>query len=71
MLSITFPASYPEELPHVNVTILKGLSEFQLKEIQSKISEELEELIGAPMIFDLGESLKEWLIENNTKGSVS
>ena len=70
MLQITFPETYPEEAPNVDISILKGLNNSQLKELQGMVAEQLEELLGAPMIFDLGEILKEWLIDNNTKGGV-
>ena len=70
-MTIVYTETYPDAVAEIDVKVLKGLTPKQLETIKALIAEESEEFIGAPYVFDLGESLKEWLYENNEKTGVS
>lgn len=68
MLNVTVPESYPEVLPELDITVLKGLAETQRRAILKKAEEEAENYMGMPAIYAVCEVIREWLIDNNVKG---
>mmetsp|Transcript_25164 Transcript_25164/g.37015 ORF Transcript_25164/g.37015 Transcript_25164/m.37015 type:complete len:298 (-) Transcript_25164:135-1028(-) len=68
-LMATLPPLYPEEeLPKLDIQILKGLAEDQRKEILELAEEEAEANAGMPAIFACAEAVRTWLADNNVKG---
>jgi hypothetical protein len=67
-LLITLPATYPEDLPDLDIEIVKGLAEEQRQELKTLADEEALANQGVPSMFAVTERLREWLLENNVKG---
>jgi len=68
-LTIKVPATYPEVVPEMSIEVKKGLGEHHIQEIRQIIDTEAQENIGMAMVFTIAEKIKEWLVENNVKGS--
>lgn len=68
-LIVNLPADYPHEsLPRLSVQVTRGLAPEHAEILEGLANEEAENNRGAPSIFAVAERIKEWLIENNTKG---
>jgi RWD domain len=67
-LLVTLPETYPEILPDLDVEIVKGLVSEHQEEIHRIAMEEASNNLGTPSIYAITERVREWLIENNTKG---
>ena len=67
-LQVKLPSDYPESLPEMSVEIIKGLAEDHKTELLNLAQEEAQANEGVPSIFAVAERLREWLVENNTKG---
>ena len=67
-LVVTLPETYPEIEPVIHIEIVKGLAAEHQDEIQQLALEEATNNIGTPSIYAITERVREWLIENNTKG---
>ena len=67
-LDISLPETYPEALPELSISILKGLAEEHRVLLEDLAKENAEALIGTPSIFSVAEAIREWLAENNQKG---
>jgi RWD domain len=67
-LLITLPPRYPEDLPELDIAIIKGLADEQRQELKTLADDEAEANLGVPSMFAVTERLREWLIENNVKG---
>lgn len=61
----TLPAQYPEEAPELVLTPLRGLTQRHCDDLTASTLKEVDNLLGMPMIFQLSEVVKEWLMENN------
>ena len=70
-LSFLFPETYPDVVPEITLESQRGLKEDALNELRAKLKGEAEESVGMPMIFNLAESAKEWLMERNIKSEDS
>ena len=66
-LRFVFPESYPDVVPSIDLSSGKGLKDEALEELHAKLASEAEDSVGMPMIFNLAESAKEYLLENNVK----
>jgi RWD domain len=67
-LLVTLPETYPEDLPQLDIEIVKGLANEHQEEIQRIAIEEATTNLGTPSIYAVTERVREWLIENNVKG---
>jgi hypothetical protein len=68
-LIASIPLDYPElSLPSFEIELLKGLTDEHRQELLEMAQEEAEANEGMPVIFAVGERLREWLAENNQKG---
>lgn len=67
-LLVNLPETYPEALPNLDVEVIKGLAEEHQIELRDLATVEAEANLGAPSLFAIVEKLREWLLENNTKG---
>lgn len=69
-LVATIPLTYPEgdELPTLDIEVIKGLSDDNRKEIVQVANEEAEANKGMPVIFAVCEAVRAWLVDNNVKG---
>lgn len=68
-LVATVPLNYPEDnLPELDLEIIKGLSEDNKKELLQLADEEAEANAGMPVIFAVCEAVRAWLADNNVKG---
>ncbi len=67
-LVVTLPETYPEIEPVIHIEIVKGLAAEHQDEIQHLALEEATNNIGTPSIYAITERVRDWLIENNTKG---
>lgn len=67
-LLATIPENYPESLPDLEVEIIKGLTEDHREKLLAMAIEESQNNEGMPAIFAICEVLREWLLDNNTKG---
>jgi hypothetical protein len=67
-LVVTLPETYPEIVPYIRIEIVKGLAAEHQDEIQQLAMDEATNNIGTPSIYAITERVREWLIENNTKG---
>ena len=67
-LIATIPMDYPEIVPELEITLLKGLIDDHRSELLAMANEEAEANIGLPSIYAVCEKLREWLAENNVKG---
>ena len=63
-LECTIPAAYPNVGPEMSVSVDKGLSAKQADELLALANAQAEENVGMPMMFTVGEALKEWLVEH-------
>ncbi len=64
-VTFTLPPAYPDEVPGVSVEALVGLTTKHCEMLASKARSEAAGQVGAPMLFSLAESLKDWLAANN------
>jgi len=67
-LIATIPVEYPEDLPQLDVEIIKGLTDDHREKLLLMAIEESQNNEGMPAIFAICEHLREWLLDNNTKG---
>ena len=69
-LVASIPLTYPEgdELPTLDIEVIKGLSDDNRKEIVQVANEEAEANKGMPVIFAVCEAVRAWLVDNNVKG---
>ena len=67
-LECTIPAAYPNVGPEMRVAVDKGLSPKQADELLALANAQADENVGMPMMFTVGEALKEWLVEHNRPG---
>jgi len=67
-LIATIPLEYPEILPQLDIEIIKGLTNDHSGKLLQMAVEESESNEGMPAIFAICEHLREWLLDNNTKG---
>ena len=67
-LSVTLPSTYPEVLPQLTVTILKGLTDEHCQVLQTMAEEEAQANLESPGLFAITERLREWLVEHNQPG---
>ena len=65
---VTLPETYPEIVPDIRIEIVKGLASEHQDEIHRMAMDEAINNIGTPSIYAITERVREWLIENNTKG---
>lgn len=54
---------YPDEPPLLKVRSLQGIKDADIKELQQKLQDEVQENLGMAMIYTLATSAKEWLRE--------
>lgn len=63
VLGLVFAHSetYPDEPPSLKCRSVRGLREHELADIGAKVMKQATESVGAPMIFDLVQTCKEWM----------
>ena len=63
VLGLVFAHSetYPDEPPSLKCRSVRGLREHELADISAKVMKQASEIVGAPMIFDLVQTCKEWM----------
>jgi len=64
-LEVSFPSKYPNILPEFKLKSLFGIDTDQQSTLESKLKIQSEESVGSPMIFNLAQTCKEWLDDNN------
>lgn len=67
-LLATIPPLYPDDMPELDIEIIKGLADPQRNEILKIANEESESNQGMAAIFTICEAVREWLSSNNVKG---
>jgi hypothetical protein len=67
-LIVDLPADYPEVLPELDVSIIRGLGAEHKEALLSLAKEEAEQYTGMPAIYSVCEAMREWLVSNNVKG---
>lgn len=71
-VTIQFPPMYPTVVPDLTFRCIKGrLSDEQLNELAQLAHKAAAASVGSIMIFEVTESLREWLVQNNKKEVVS
>ncbi|KYQ91316.1 putative protein serine/threonine kinase [Tieghemostelium lacteum] len=72
-LVVGFPEKYPNVIPNIQVLPFKGLTQKQalIKGLEGRLKEIAATKLGDQMIFDLCETVKEFLNENNDKPTQS
>ncbi|EFA84445.1 hypothetical protein PPL_02477 [Heterostelium album PN500] len=70
ILDIKFTPEYPNEVPIIELIPTEKLTKDRIKELIQNIDCQAKENIGTSMIFMLAGTIKEWLDNNNTDGSV-
>jgi hypothetical protein len=65
-LTFTIPPKYPQVVPTVTVTPVKGVTPDEISKLLALLKERAEENIGQQMVFTLASSAKEWLDDLNT-----
>jgi len=64
-LEAKIPPAYPNEVPELDVVVVKGLTEDQRKTLLGLANEKTQENLGMAMIYTIAEELKEWLLAHN------
>jgi translation initiation factor 2-alpha kinase 4 len=64
---VQFPFEYPSEVPTLSIEKGKGLSDEQVKDLQSSLMRKAKELLGSVMVFDLAQQVVEYLQAHNQK----
>ncbi|XP_055353486.1 E3 ubiquitin-protein ligase RNF25-like [Paramacrobiotus metropolitanus] len=64
-LRLLLPAHYPVECPEISFHRPRGLSELQLVALSQHLEAEASKRIGAPMIYDLVDIVKDYLTQTN------
>lgn len=64
-LNVTMPKTYPDDAPEITVQLEKGLSNNHREVLQKLVREQASELVGMAMMFDITETVKEYLQEHN------
>ena len=67
-LIVDLPSDYPEVLPILDVTSIRGLGPEQMETLLTLANEEAEQYTGMPAIYSVCEAMREWLAGNNVKG---
>lgn len=67
-LIVKLTQNYPEELPNLEIDIIRGLGPEQKETLESIAMEEAEQFLGMPAIYSVCEKIREWLADNNVKG---
>lgn len=67
-LIVNLPADYPEILPDLDVTIIRGLGPEHKEALLTLANEEAEQYTGMPAIYSVCEAMREWLVNNNVEG---
>ena len=67
-LIVKLTQNYPEELPNLEIDIIRGLGPEQKETLESIAMEEAEQFLGMPAIYSVCEKIREWLVDNNVKG---
>lgn len=65
LLDVTYPDTYPEVVPVIDVISEKGLDAAGVEALSAVISSCAEENVGEASVFTIAEAVKEWLEENN------
>ncbi|KAJ9448061.1 RWD domain-containing protein [Diplonema papillatum] len=60
-LIVTFPPTYPEDVPNINLRSVRGLTRAQVDPLHAMLKHRCEELISQPMVFELGNFIQEWM----------
>ncbi|KAL8005788.1 putative RWD domain, ZC3H15/TMA46 family protein [Plasmopara halstedii] len=68
-LKAKIPEKYPDLEPEIEVIVLKGLVDRQVKEIKQLLAQQIEENMGTAMMYTLTEAVREYLVENNREGN--
>lgn len=68
-LLVTMKDGYPESAPEIAVQLHEGLSNSHREALQKSVNAQVEELLGMSMLFDITESVKEYLIEHNKEAN--
>ncbi|KAG0576046.1 hypothetical protein KC19_5G050800 [Ceratodon purpureus] len=61
-------AKYPDEPPLLKVRSLQGINDADIRQLQQKLEEEVQENLGMAMMYTLATSAKEWLREKYGQG---
>ena len=66
-LRVKYTPTYPEEPPVVSMRNIKGLTDYQIGELEGVVRAEAEggDLLGAAMVYMLAEKVQDWLLDNN------
>ena len=64
-MSFEVPPDYPSNFPKVEIVKARGLNQNQENDLLKKIADLFEDRIGAAMLFDAIDAVKEYLTENN------
>lgn len=67
-LLVNLPTNYPEELPELDVEIIRGLGPDHRDALVEIARNEAEQFLGMPAIYSVCEKMREWLGDNNVKG---
>ena len=67
-LIVNLPEDYPEVLPELDVTVIRGLGDEHKDILLSLAREEAEQYTGMPAIYSVCEAMREWLVSNNVQG---
>jgi hypothetical protein len=64
-LNITFPPRYPQEVPQIVITPIKGLKDSDCEGLQKILHAEAEQNLGMMMILILAQTAKDWVASKN------
>ena len=67
LLKFTFPDTYPDVIPEIEVEESEGIEDFLLKEFKAAMGAVAEENIGMAMVFTIVSAGIEWLGETNDR----
>eukprot|EP00455_Lapot_gusevi_P024803 TRINITY_DN2588_c0_g7_i1.p1 TRINITY_DN2588_c0_g7~~TRINITY_DN2588_c0_g7_i1.p1 ORF type:complete len:258 (+),score=88.53 TRINITY_DN2588_c0_g7_i1:69-842(+) len=67
ILQVTYPNEYPNEPPQVVVRAGKGLTNSQRTQLQTLVDQSISDQLGMAMVFNLTETVKEFLQQHNVK----
>jgi len=67
ILKIKYPSKYPEVVPEITLTPVKNVTKKMLEAICELAKAAAQESVGNPMVFNITEAIKEYLVANNKK----
>jgi len=66
-LKITYTDDYPDSAPDWDLEDIVGLPDEKIEDLKSKVEEAIESSLGAAMVYNLAETMMDWLKDNNVK----